>query len=64
MDLDQRERIERLLYGLHCWEKRGQREVFLGALLRGHPIWLDIRYDSQREAAESAKRKLALRDSD
>ena len=54
MDSGQRERIEQLLYGLPYWEDAGQRKVVLGALLRGHQIWLDIKYGgSQTEAADS-----------
>jgi hypothetical protein len=54
LDSPRHERIEGLLYGLHCWEDPGQRKVFLATMLRGHPIWLDLRYGgSQREAAES-----------
>lgn len=53
MDTAQRERLEQLLYGLHLWEDPGRRKVFLAGLLRGHPIWLDINYDSQSEAAKS-----------
>jgi hypothetical protein len=51
---DQRERLEQLLYGLHCWEDPRARRVFLAGLLRGHPIWLDLRVDgNQREVAEN-----------
>jgi hypothetical protein len=54
LDSHQYERIERLLYGLPYWEDPGRRKVFLADMLRGHPIWLDLRYGgSQREAAES-----------
>ena len=50
----QHARLEDLLYALHAWEDPGQRNVFLAGMLRGHPIWLDLRHGgSQREAAES-----------
>lgn len=54
LDSQHHMRIEGLLYGLHCWEDPGRRKVFLAGMLRGHPIWLDLRYGgSQHEAAES-----------
>ena len=54
MDEAPRARIQELLYGLPFWEDPGQRKVLLGTLLRGHPIWLDIKYGgSQAEAADS-----------
>jgi hypothetical protein len=54
MESGQRGQIEQLLYGLPFWEDPGQRKVLLGMLLRGHPIWLDIKYGgSQTEAADS-----------
>jgi hypothetical protein len=54
MNDDQRQRLEGLLYGLHLWEDPGKRKVFLRGLLRGHDIWLDLKYGgSQREAADS-----------